>query len=243
MSSGFTGYADEAFLYFLNFIYVKNNEQFLPIFDVIITNFLKTENINSFDYEELNNRLSQCGFSNNDLDKLTLLKWKLKRNIPKVSITMNEDGGFLVNFSDKYRLELFKGEFDRNNNLIFVLQPFDNKFNQLYNEYIEKPLKRKGYEVRKADDFLQPREIMRDIWQSLCEAEIIIADLTNKNPNVFYELGMAHAIGKYTILITQHINSVPFDLRHTRIIEYSYDPDGFKKLKKDLIKSIEAKDS
>lgn len=227
----------------MNFIYVKNNEQFLPIFDVIITNFLKTENINSFDYEELNNRLSQCGFSNNDLDKLTLLKWKLKRNIPKVSITMNEDGGFLVNFSDKYRLELFKGEFDRNNNLIFVLQPFDNKFNQLYNEYIEKPLKRKGYEVRKADDFLQPREIMRDIWQSLCEAEIIIADLTNKNPNVFYELGMAHAIGKYTILITQHINSVPFDLRHTRIIEYSYDPDGFKKLKKDLIKSIEAKDS
>ncbi len=240
---GFTGYVDKAFLYLINSIYIISKKYFLPILDVIIINFLETENIKKFDFEQLNKRLSHCGFKNDELDEMKILKWKLERNIPEVEIKLDENGNFMINYADKYRLGLFKGEFKRIKNLIFVLLPFENKFNQLFRDYIERPLKKKGYEVKKADDFSQPREIIRDIWQTICEAEIIIADLTNRNPNVFYELGMAHALGKYTILMTQDINSVPFDLKHTRIIEYRYEPDGFKKLKIEIQKAIKAKDS
>jgi nucleoside 2-deoxyribosyltransferase len=62
---------------------------------------------------------------------------------------------------------------------------------------------------------------MNDILRSIHEADYIIADLTEQNPNVYYELGLAHATGKPIILITQNIGKLPFDLRHQRVIEYS----------------------
>lgn len=57
-------------------------------------------------------------------------------------------------------------------------------------------------------------------------ARIVIADLTGKNPNVFYEVGVAHTVGENVILITQRIEDVPFDLRHLRHIQYEYTPRG-----------------
>ena len=73
----------------------------------------------------------------------------------------------------------------------------------------------------RADDILAPGPIINDILRSIQESDYIIADLTEQNPNVYYELGLAHASGKPVILITQNIDSLPFDLRHQRIIEYS----------------------
>jgi len=55
--------------------------------------------------------------------------------------------------------------------------------------------------------------IMQQIWVYILNARVLIAELTGKNPNVFYELGLAHAQGKDVILLTQSINDVPFDLR------------------------------
>ena len=73
----------------------------------------------------------------------------------------------------------------------------------------------------RADDIFAPGPIINDILRSIQESDYIIADLTEQNPNVYYELGLAHASGKPVILITQNIDSLPFDLRHQRIIEYS----------------------
>ena len=75
---------------------------------------------------------------------------------------------------------------------------------------------------------------MGDIWSAINAARIIVADCTGRNPNVMYEIGLAHAIGKYTILLAQSIRDVPFDLRHLRYIIYSNTPDGLIILRQKL---------
>ncbi len=64
------------------------------------------------------------------------------------------------------------------------------------------------------------------------------ADLTDKNANVFYEVGICHAIDKPVLLMAQSIDDVPFDLRHRRILLYEYSPRGCKKLEKALQENI-----
>jgi hypothetical protein len=81
---------------------------------------------------------------------------------------------------------------------------------------------------------------MQSVWESISKASIIIADLTNRNPNVFYELGIAHTLGKPVIMITQSMEFVPFDLRHLRCILYEYKPKSIKKFELILEKTIRA---
>jgi predicted nucleotide-binding protein len=77
---------------------------------------------------------------------------------------------------------------------------------------------------------------MQDIFKAICEARIIIADMTRLNPNVMYELGMAHTLGKETILIYQkkRVIKFPFDLAHIRRVEYENSATGGKKLENEL---------
>ena len=80
---------------------------------------------------------------------------------------------------------------------------------------------------------------MRDIWNGIHSSKIIIAELTGRNPNVLYELGLCHALGKPVIIITQAMEDVPFDLKSLRCIVYNTsDPDWAKKLKNNLIKTL-----
>jgi hypothetical protein len=75
---------------------------------------------------------------------------------------------------------------------------------------------------------------MDDVVATIRRAQIIIADLTGQNANVFYEVGIAHAIGKPVLLLTQSIDDVPFDLRHRRILVYEFTPDGCKVLEESI---------
>jgi hypothetical protein len=81
---------------------------------------------------------------------------------------------------------------------------------------------------------------MESVLKKIGEAEIIIADLTGRNPNVFYELGITHMIKQpnKVILLTQDINSIPFDLGAFRSIVYKQSITGAKQLKSDLTKAI-----
>ena len=67
---------------------------------------------------------------------------------------------------------------------------------------------------------------MADVWTAVYRCRAVIADCTTRDPNVFYEIGMAHKVGKPVILITQDESDVPFDLRHLRYIKYAYTPPG-----------------
>ncbi|HYN16177.1 MAG TPA: hypothetical protein VES66_10375, partial [Terriglobales bacterium] len=73
---------------------------------------------------------------------------------------------------------------------------------------------------KRADDIYRPSAIVHDIWAYVKTSRVMLADLTGKNPNVFYELGLAHAVGKPVIMVTQSMEDVPFDLRALRVIEY-----------------------
>jgi nucleoside 2-deoxyribosyltransferase/phage shock protein A len=103
----------------------------------------------------------------------------------------------------------------------FVVLPFESDFNQVYNEVMEPALEEVGYEINKADSIDSQQNILEDIIRGISEADLLIADLTSSNPNVFYELGIAHGLGIPTVLITQDLEEVPFDLRAYKIIEYS----------------------
>ncbi|MFT3911483.1 MAG: SWIB/MDM2 domain-containing protein [Ferruginibacter sp.] len=104
--------------------------------------------------------------------------------------------------------------------ICFVIMPFGSWFDNYYQNIYIPAITKSGMTPRRADDLYRPSSILQDIWALTKSAKIIIADLSTKNPNVFYELGLAHALAKPAILITESLDDVPFDLRNLRIIEY-----------------------
>ena len=116
----------------------------------------------------------------------------------------------------------------------FVLMPFDSEFKGIYADLIKPALEEAGYEVRRADSFLDQRNILRDIVRGIWEAKLVIADLTTANPNVFYELGLCHGLRIPTVLIAQSMEQVPFDLRSYRVLIYSTRFDEVHLLKTSL---------
>ncbi len=109
---------------------------------------------------------------------------------------------------------------------VFVLMPFNVELKPIYENHIKQTVSGLDLRIGRADDFFGAGPIMKDIWSAIHAARIVIADCTGRNPNVFYEIGLAHAIGRDTILISQSLNDVPFDLRHLRVIVYQYTPPG-----------------
>jgi hypothetical protein len=117
---------------------------------------------------------------------------------------------------------------------VFVLMPFTEKLKPVWEDHIRKVVEAMGLTARRADDFFTAHSIMADVWDAICGSSAIIADCTSRNPNVFYEIGVAHTIGKPVILTTQDSNDVPFDLRHLRYIEYEYTPPGMRQFEASL---------
>jgi nucleoside 2-deoxyribosyltransferase len=76
--------------------------------------------------------------------------------------------------------------------------------------------------------------------ESIQMADVILADLTRKNANVFYEVGICHALAKPVLLLAQSIDEVPFDLRHRRVLLYEYSPRGCKRLEGALKENMSA---
>ncbi len=94
--------------------------------------------------------------------------------------------------------------------------------------------------VIRADEELNPGSISNDIFTKLMHAEFVVADITYPNPNVFYELGIRHAIKPGTILIREKVNfSIPFDISHLRYIEYTQELSGMDNLSKQLKRNFE----
>ena len=90
----------------------------------------------------------------------------------------------------------------------------------------------------RADEIYSTRPVMGDIWRHIQKADVIIADLTERNANVFYELGLCHAIWKRVVLLAQRIEDVPFDLRNFRIIIYEHNLEGAERLSHALARAV-----
>jgi hypothetical protein len=103
---------------------------------------------------------------------------------------------------------------------VFVIMPFASAFDDVYELGIKASVEALGWECQRADEVIHNRDIMCKVCQGIRQARFVIADLTGQNANVFYELGMAHALEKDVILLAQDLGDVPFDLRPMNIIEY-----------------------
>lgn len=135
-----------------------------------------------------------------------------------------------------------KRELELEDDLVFVLMPFAESWsNYIWNEEI-KPIVTgfAGHSLRclRADD-LYGHDVMIDIYESIAAARIVIADITGRNANVFYELGIAHTLGKDVILLAQGTDHIPFDLLRFRHCIYSNNGPGYKILREYLQNSIQ----
>ncbi|GFE79271.1 hypothetical protein GCM10011487_12710 [Steroidobacter agaridevorans] len=103
----------------------------------------------------------------------------------------------------------------------FVIMPFGGWADGYYDAIYQPAIEAAGLRAHRADDLYRPSTIVNDIWAYTRKAKLLIADLTGKNPNVFYELGLAHALAKPAILVAESIDDIPFDLRALRVILYN----------------------
>lgn len=132
------------------------------------------------------------------------------------------------------------GEFTLDPQLCFVLMPFASKYQPIYDDHIRPVVESAGLKCQRVDEVAGTNSITWDIWERINRARLLIAELTDQNPNVFYELGLAHAISKDVILVTQSMDFVPFDLRTLRCIVYEYNPRSVRAFETKLRETIDA---
>lgn len=127
---------------------------------------------------------------------------------------------------------------NQTSNKCFVLMPFKEELKEIYLEIYKPICIELGFDCWRVDEISRPGSITKDIVQGIVDSDIIIADLTWSNPNVFYELGIAHALNKKTIMTCQRDEKIPFDISNYRVIIYQHTLSGCKELSKKLKKSI-----
>ena len=121
--------------------------------------------------------------------------------------------------------------------LIAVMMPFSAELKPTY-ETIKESAKAKSFRAVRVDDIWENSTIIQDIFELIYKSKIVIADFTGKNPNVMYEVGIAHTLGKLVIPIAQSVDDLPFDLRHHRALTYLPNSEGQEELKKSLVNKL-----
>lgn len=124
--------------------------------------------------------------------------------------------------------------------LCFVLMPFADiqDVQKVYQEHVKPTVEKCGMRCIRADDIYDVSGVMQSIWEAMNRSRVIIAEMTNRNPNVFYELGIAHTLGKPVVMITQSMGDIPFDLKHLRCIEYKYKPRAIERFQDTLVRTL-----
>ena len=115
---------------------------------------------------------------------------------------------------------------------LFIISPIGQPsseteiyFDKVRRHIIDPVASDKNYHTIRADEISRPGRITSQIIEHLREDDLVIADLTKRNPNVFYELAVRHAVGKPVILLGEFGDDIPFDVAAQRVIFYDLDPD------------------
>lgn len=124
-------------------------------------------------------------------------------------------------------------------NSCFVVMPFASLFEREYSRVIKPAVESAGLVCVRGDEIYSEQSIVQDIWKSLRACRVVVAELSGRNPNVMYEVGLAHALGKPIILLTRNQEDVPFDLKSLRYVYYDTDnPEWGTDLRTELIRSL-----
>ena len=121
--------------------------------------------------------------------------------------------------------------------MLFVLMPFSSGMDGVY-AVIREAADAAGYRSERADALVGSGSIIDQIFESIAKSSLLIADLTGRNQNVMYELGLATAMGKTTIILSQDMEDVPFDVRDRRVLFYKPTIDGARSLRQELERTL-----
>jgi len=124
-----------------------------------------------------------------------------------------------------------EGPLDRT--LVSVMMPFETAFSGVH-KAIKHACSDTGLRCQRVDDIWEKSAVIQDIFALICRSNIVVCDLTDRNPNVFYEAGIAHTLGKHVVPIAQHKRDVPFDLQHHRYLPYLDNIEGLERLRVEL---------
>jgi hypothetical protein len=150
----------------------------------------------------------------------------------KVAHTVQPESEFLRTF--RFRAP----DFVVDPRLIIVLTPFSEDERRAF-EIIQKTCTEAGFKCIRGDEEYTPSDILSHIVRLIVKARIVIANVTSRNPNVFYELGVAHAMGKQTILVSES-SEVPFDIAGLRIVFWTNPAELRTRLTETLLRTISA---
>lgn len=137
----------------------------------------------------------------------------------------------LRNAGSKPRATVFStgGIDDQDDDLVSVMMPFGAEFTPAYTA-LQEAATRIGLKCQRADDIWINHHVIQDIVDLIAKAKVVVCDCSGRNPNVFYEIGIAHSLGKDVILITRSADDIPFDLRHLRYLTYLPNKQGLEEL-------------
>lgn len=119
-------------------------------------------------------------------------------------------------------------------NFVSVMMPFEASLADVY-KTIQLAASQVGLDCQRADDIWNHSTVIQDIFSLIFKSYIVVCDFTGKNPNVFYEAGIAHTLGKHVVPISQSENDIPFDLKHHRFAKYLNNGEGRESLRSDLV--------
>jgi hypothetical protein len=122
-----------------------------------------------------------------------------------------------------------------NDKLISVMMPFNPAFKGTY-DAIERVADYMDLECLRADDIWEDSTFIQDIFSLIFRSHLVVVDFTGRNPNVMYETGIAHTLGKTVVPITQSLDDIPSDLGHHRALKYLPNEEGYRDLSNALWK-------
>lgn len=125
---------------------------------------------------------------------------------------------------------------------IFVIMPFKEPYDSLYREVIKPVSEEAGFEIVRVDEINGPGIILDDIQQQIEQSHAVVAEITTHNPNVFYELGYAHALRKPAVILVRRDEgmNMPFDIRGYRAIFYDDSIGGKRSVERNLRQQLDA---
>ncbi|MBI2361518.1 MAG: hypothetical protein HYV04_21850, partial [Deltaproteobacteria bacterium] len=183
-------------------------------------------------------------------DKLTEFKSIFMESLKHAKLVEESNGKFRVidvsgsadaPVDTEARLKkLGKGISVSSEDICFLVMPFAEPHGTYYDQIYKPAIQKAGLRAVRADaEIFGTGKIMDQVWRGINTAKILVAELTTRNPNVFYELGLAHALRKPVVLVSSNEGDVPFDLHHIRVIYYDVkDPFWGTKLIEKIAENI-----
>lgn len=239
----------------------KNQNQLLSIKERIVQNFSKEnwlelgvltgaiDAINGHDRLLRSLSWGDTDYSGHALDMLLLMNRRSPNNLDIIKSYLNRafpaDGEHISSGEDVLERRVYftpsvftLPERPVDPNLVAVMMPFDARSTQVF-QAIESACLESGLTCTRADNIWEHTAVVQDIFSLIFRSYIVVCDFTGRNPNVFYEAGIAHTLGKHVVPITQSGGDIPFDLSHHRYLLYLNNSEGLERLKSDLASRLQ----